>query len=130
MPIASKFGSWAMPIVAKTGNYTCVTADSGTFFTNEGAAGGVTFTLPTNAADHKGWFAEFFTVAAQVLTVASSPTDKLVVHADAAADTIATAATIGQHFTVRSLGATGYLVVSDPSAANAATAVTAVTIVT
>lgn len=115
-------------VIAKTGAYQIDPGDNNAIFTNRGAVAGVTFTLPPNAGLSAGWSCEFYTVAAQVLTVASSPTDTLVVHADAGADTIATAATIGQHLIVIFDG-TGWLVISDPSAASAATAVTAVTLV-
>ena len=37
------------PISTKTANYTVTTADNGTAFNNAGAAGDVTFTLPTPA---------------------------------------------------------------------------------
>jgi hypothetical protein len=67
-------------------------------------------------------------VAAQIIRIASAPTDSLVNHGDAGGDTFATAATIGQHIKVIFDG-TGWLVISDPSSATAATAVTAVTLV-
>jgi len=116
-------------VVAKTTNYTITMGDGGNLFTNTGAGGSVTFTLPVGA-EVAGMVVDFVTTAAQAIVIASSPTDKLVVHADAAADTVTTAATIGQHFTCTSLGAAGWFVQSDPSAASAATAVTAVTIAT
>lgn len=125
----SLFGGWAKPVVAKTAAYTVLESDCGKIFTNRGAAGSVTFTLPKSAPELAGWNCEFFTVAAQAIVIASNPVDTLIVHADALADTVTTAATIGQHFTVICDG-TGMMVVSDPSAASAATAVTAVTLAT
>lgn len=123
-------GNWVQPVVAVSGTARTITAsECGTIFTNRGGGAGVTFTLPVTSSLLTGWYCEFFTVAAQVLTVASSPADNLIVHADATADTIATAATIGQHVKVTCDG-TGWLVQSDPSAASAATAVTAVVIAT
>jgi hypothetical protein len=115
--------------VAKTSAYTVVPADCGTFFTNRGASGSVTFTLPKSSAELAGWWCEFYTAAAQAIVLASTPVDTLIVHADLTADTVTTAATIGQHFKVVCDG-TGFIVISDPSAASAATAVTAVTIAT
>jgi len=53
-------------ITAKTSNYTVLSADKHTFFTNTGAAGGVTFTLPTPAA---GLTYEFYRDANQTVTV-------------------------------------------------------------
>jgi hypothetical protein len=116
-------------VIAKTGNYTVVPGDEGAFFTNRGAAGTITFTLPTNSTITSGWWAEFYTVAAQSIAVASDPADTLITHADATSDSITTAATIGQHIKVVFDG-TGWAVISDPSAATTATAVTAVTIAT
>lgn len=122
-------GNWAQPVAAKTASYTVVAGDCGKLFTNRGAAGSVTFTLPTSATQLAGWWCEFATVAAQAIVLASAPADTLIVHADATADSVTTAATIGQHFKVICDG-TGMLVVSNPSAASAATAVTAVTLAT
>lgn len=124
-------GGFVTEPVAKTAAYTLTARDNGKIFTNRGASGSVTFTLPKISANNrlKGFVAEFFTVAAQAIVIASDPADSLVVHADAAADSITTAATIGQHITVVADG-TAWLVISDPSAASAATAVTAVTLAT
>lgn len=130
MPLKSAFGGSLRPVVAKTASYTILATDNNTLFTNEGAAGTVTFTLPTAADGLKGVWFEFLTVAAQSIAVASTPADKLVVHADAAADSVTTAATIGQNLRVTCIGASGWSVASTPSAASAATAVTAVTIAT
>lgn len=122
-------GNWAQPVEAKTTAYTVTAFDCGKLFTNRGASGSVTFTLPKSSAELNGWWAEFATVAAQAIVVASNAADTLIVHADATADTLTTAATIGQHIKVVCDG-TGMFVVSNPSAASAATAVTAVTLAT
>lgn len=53
-------------IVAKTGNYTVVAADSNTFFTNTGAGAGVNFTLPTAVV---GQIYEFYRDANQTVTI-------------------------------------------------------------
>lgn len=129
MPIKSLFGGWARPVEAKTTAYTVSPFDIGKMFTNRGAGASVTFTLPPSAADLNGWWAEFATVAAFAIVIASNPADTLIVHADATADTVTSAGTIGQHFSVFCDG-TGMIVRSMPSAASAATAVTAVTIAT
>lgn len=73
-------------VLAKTANYTVVAADNNTIFTNQGASGAVTFTLPTIA---KGLRYRFFAEANQNLIVASAAGDTLVVFNDAAADSIA-----------------------------------------
>lgn len=122
-------GGWGYNVQAVTADKTLTIQDGGKFFTNRGASGTVTFTLPKSSAQLKGWTADFFTVAAQAIAVASSPADTLIVHADATADSITTAGTIGQHIKVVCDG-TGFIVVSNPSAASAATAVTAVTLAT
>lgn len=132
MPNKLRFGGWATVVEAKTAAYTVKPRDNGKLFTNRGATGSVTFTLPKLAAgsgNMAGVQFEFFTAAAQAIVIASDPSDSLTVHGDLAADTVTTAATIGQHFRVVSDG-TSWLVISDPSAASAATAVTAVTIAT
>jgi hypothetical protein len=73
--------------VAKTGNYTLVDADAGKMFTNLGAAGAVTFTLPaTPKAMQAFWFRA---VANQNLIVAVSGGDKLLINNDTAADSVA-----------------------------------------
>lgn len=129
MPIKAIGSGWGQPVQAKTGNYTLTYRDCGQLFTNRGAAGTVTFTLPPGNAALAGFWAEFATVAAQAIVIATSPTDTLIVHADATADSVTTAATIGQHFKAIYDG-TGWFLVSNPSAASTATAVTAVTIAT
>jgi hypothetical protein len=130
MPLRALGGGWAKNVVALTAaTKTVSAADCGTVFTNRGSATTCTVTLPPTAALLSGWWCEFYTVAAQAFVITSSPADTLVVHADATADTVTTAATIGQHIQVICDG-TGFLFISDPSAASAATAVTAVTIAT
>ncbi len=79
-------GTWK-DVVAKTANYTVTNADADTLFTNRGAAGAVTFTLPANA--RKGLRFGFFVVADQNVIVASGTADTMVVFNDAAADSIA-----------------------------------------
>src|SRR5262245_9299311 len=130
MPIKYGFGGLLTPVVAKATAYSVLATDCGTLFTNEGAAGSVTFTLPAPSAEQNGVGFEFANVTAQPIVIAVTGNDKLIVHNDAAADTVTTASTIGQHFKVVCVGATGWLVISDPSAASTATAVTAVTIAT
>jgi membrane protein implicated in regulation of membrane protease activity len=115
-------------VIAKTADYTIDPGDCGAVFTNRGAGGTVIFTLPVTTTVQAGWNCEFYTVAAQILRIASSPTDNLINHADVGGDTFSTAATIGQHIRVIHDG-TGWLIISDPSAASAGTAVTAVTLV-
>jgi len=78
-----------MRVVAKTAAYTCKAEESGTVFTNTGASGGVTFTLPTVAAALNGVYYYFFTTVAQVITVASDPSDKMVCDNNATADSLA-----------------------------------------
>lgn len=120
------FGSVVTPAVAKTANYTLTPRDAGKIFTNRGAAGTITFTLPkvTSAAGASlaGFEADFYAVAAQVINVATDPADTLVVHGDAAADSVALAAVIGQHVKVICDG-TGWLLIANPSATDVATPV-------
>ena len=129
MPIKAIGSGWGQPVEAKTAAYSVTVRDCGKLFTNRGAAGSVTFTLPKGNAGIAGFWVEFATVAAQAIVIATDPVDTLIVHADATADSVTTAATIGQHFKAIYDG-TGWFLVSNPSAASAATAVTAVTIAT
>lgn len=119
----------SLVVIAKTASYQIVAGDCGAFFTNRGAGGAVTFTLPDATTIQAGWHCEFYVaIPGSAITIASSPTDRLSVHSDTTADTIASAATVGQHFRVIYDG-TNFLVISDPTSASAATSVTAVTIV-
>lgn len=61
-------------IKAKTADYQIVTVTdpSGTLFTNRGAVGAVTFTLPAVAQGLKGTFYEFRGLANQTFTVAAA----------------------------------------------------------
>lgn len=129
MPHKSIYGHWAQPVEAKTADYTVLPKDGGKLLTNRGAGATVTFTLPPVATVTSGWWCEFATVAAQAIVIATVAVDTLIVHADATADSVTTAATIGQHFKVICDG-TGMFVISNPSAASTATAVTAVTLAT
>lgn len=115
-------------VIPKATAYQIVAGDCGAIFTNRGAAGGVTFTLPSATELQAGWNCEFFNVVAQVITIASTPTDTLIVDSDAGADTIALASQIGQSARVVYDG-TGFLVFPNPSAGTGTTAVRAVTIV-
>lgn len=72
--------------LAKTTAYPVVAADSGTLFTNVGAVGGVTFTLPTLAS---GLSFGFLAVADFAITVASAAGDDMVTVNDASADSVA-----------------------------------------
>lgn len=75
---------------AKTTSYTITPADKcGTLFTNRGAAGAVTFTLPAPTAVPAGTWYEFLGHAAQNIIVAAPTADTLVTLNDAAADSIA-----------------------------------------
>lgn len=56
--------------VAKTAAYTILQGDTGTMYTNSGAAGSVTLTLPASPKD--GTQYDFFCIAAQTLVIAAS----------------------------------------------------------
>jgi hypothetical protein len=117
-------------IINKTASYTVLPSDEGAIFTNRGASGTIVLTLPDSTGGiQSGWFIEYYTCAAQSITVTSATTDTETFHADLTGDSITTAATIGQAGRVIFDG-TSYLVISWPSAASTATAVTAVTLAT
>lgn len=73
-------------VTAKTSNYTVVAADSGTIFTNTGAGGTVTFTLPTSATAGSGWHCWILVTAAQTVAVTAN-SGELVTLNNAAATT-------------------------------------------
>jgi hypothetical protein len=79
---------WKGP-VAKTASYAVTDADNMTLFTNEGAAGAVTFTLP--ASPKKGLKYGFYVVTDQNVIVAANAgsLDSLVVLNDNTADSVA-----------------------------------------
>lgn len=81
------------PIIkAKTAAYQVLTSDHGVFFTNEGAGGSVTFTLPpvTSPTLPPGWNCRFYVAADQSIVVASSGSlDNIYAFNDAAADSVA-----------------------------------------
>jgi hypothetical protein len=77
-------------VLAKTASYTILgTEGSGTIFTNRGAAGAVTFTLPVPRPALAGTEYRFLGHAAQNIIVAAATADTLVTLNDAAADSIA-----------------------------------------
>jgi hypothetical protein len=83
-------------VSAKTANYQMAETDIGVIFTNRGASGAVTFTLPNTSGLNTGWWCEVFAVADQDVTVASyGSSDNIVTFNDAAADSVALA-TVGE----------------------------------
>lgn len=85
-------------IVPKTASYTIKLNQpdrSGTLFTNRGAAGTITFTLPAAAPALSGVFFDFMTIVAQIITVATPVADTLISDNDATADSLSTTARIG-----------------------------------
>lgn len=76
-------------VSAKTANYTIGLTDiCGTIFTNRGAAGAVTFTLPGPTVFASGTWFDFYAIAAQNIVIATATTDTLCVVNDTAADSI------------------------------------------
>lgn len=75
-------------VEAKTADYTLTANDWGKFFTNRGAAGAVTFTLPTAASTAPGFYADFFVVANQNVIVAGTA-GEVVAFNDATANSVA-----------------------------------------
>lgn len=70
-PLGIKWGTKVsvatfIAVSPKTGNYTVLTTDSGTLFTNDGAVGGVEFDLPPTAA---GLTYEFYVQVGHRLTI-------------------------------------------------------------
>lgn len=89
-------------VVDKTANYTVTAAldRNETLFTNRGASGAVTFTLPPPGARYLGWRYEFLSVENQNLIVAGATAGDVVALNDAAANSVAASTTnqkIGAH---------------------------------
>lgn len=124
------FGGFAAPVEAKTAAYTVKMRDCGKIFTNEGAGAGVTFTLPKLGTSLKGFNVEFYSVASQVITVASDPADKLVTDTDTASDTIALANRPGSYLRVVCTGTAWLCIVGLSTPTADGTQVRPVTIVT
>src|SRR5262245_35231643 len=84
-------------VVGKSADYTIKTnADApGTTFTNKGAGGAVTFTLPAPVRALLGWYYRFKVVVDQTVTVQTATADTLLALNDLAADSVA-ASTGGQ----------------------------------
>jgi predicted flavoprotein YhiN len=75
-----------VPVSAKTAAYTCTAADSGTLFTNTGASGSVTFTLPAVATSTGVWYR--FAITADYEVVITAPANVMVAFNDATATSI------------------------------------------
>lgn len=93
-------------VIPKTASYTVKVADSGTEFTNTGAAGTITFTLPAllDANSNpvcKGVLYRFTTIAAQAIAVARAGSDTVVFYNDAAHGTATTTTKVGLTLEVR-----------------------------
>ena len=110
---APGLGGWRA-VIAKTSNYTVLEGDNGTFFTNLGAAGAVTFTLPA-VANCKGQRYGFYVAADQNVIVASAAANGLITFNNAAASSVAyqTAGNkLGGFFEVIGLSATKWMVIA------------------
>ena len=75
-------------VTAKTANYTFTNTDWGGIFTNRGATGGITFTLPAVSATPVGAYVEVFVAANQDVTVASTA-DEMITFNDIDANAVA-----------------------------------------
>lgn len=76
-------------VVALTASTTLSNYDLGKTFTNRGASGSVTITLPTASGDNAGGEIRVRVVADQTVVVNSATNDKIVIFNDAAADSVA-----------------------------------------
>lgn len=79
-------GGW-VDIVAKAANYTVTELDNNVFFTNRGASGAVTFTLP--ALPKKFLRFGFYVAADQTVTIAGAVDNQMIAFNDLDADSIA-----------------------------------------
>ena len=72
--------------IAKTTAYQILVSDNGTIFTNKGATGSVTFTLPAIAPFYRF---RFYVIANQTIIVASKEGSNMVTPNNAAANQVA-----------------------------------------
>lgn len=99
------------PVFVKTGNYTVLSTDSPSTFTNEGAAGQVILTLPTAVA---GLTITAYVQAAQNLRVLATGSETVRVGATVSgAAGYAEAATVGNALTLRAINATEWVAISN-----------------
>lgn len=68
-------------VEAKTAAYTVLPSDTGKIFTNRGATGSVTFTLPA-PADNNGMYVTFYAIADFAIVIASATADTMVIPTD------------------------------------------------
>lgn len=82
--------STGRPVIeAKTSSYTMTPLDECKIFTNRGAGGAVTFTLPVVTTLPVGWSVSVVAVAGQNVVIASNGSnDNIVTFNDAGADSI------------------------------------------
>lgn len=90
-------GGMKRSIIAKAANFTIdPTAEPcGTIYTNRGASGTITGTLPAPSQALKGWHCRVLTIVAQIVTIATTTVDTLITDNDATADSLSTTARIG-----------------------------------
>ena len=82
-------GTIEREVIALTASTTLSNYDLGKTFTNRGASGSVTITLPTPSGDNKGGEIRVRVVADQTVVVDCATADKIVIFNDAAADSVA-----------------------------------------
>jgi hypothetical protein len=88
MPNKLLFGGWAKPAKALIANYSIKPRDCGTIFTNRGATGVITLTLPKVQAGLNGFWCEVVCQDTDDIIVAADAVDTLMASADAAADSV------------------------------------------
>lgn len=126
MPTKTVYGGWAHPHEAVTASRNVSEFASGTTFTNRGAAGTVTLTLPAAGPALAGWNIRVIRLAAQSLVVQTTALDTLVISADAAADSV-TIATIGHGVEIWCDGTQFYALLLPGAAATIISGVTVAT---
>ena len=81
-------GGYQRTIEAKAANYTLTSDDMGKIFTNRGASGEVTFTLPDASSAFSGAHVTILPIAAQKTTITTATADVLITAGDAEADSV------------------------------------------
>lgn len=84
-----RMGKTEREVVAIAASATLSNFDLGKTFTNRGATGSVTITLPTPSGDNAGGEIRVRVVADQTVVVNCATNDKIVIFNDAASDSVA-----------------------------------------
>lgn len=100
-------------VEAKTADHTITLADNGKTFSNFGATGTVTFTLPTLDASTDGFEVGFIVGASQIIYLDPEASDQIRPTCDSVGDRLANAGNRGESVRLRSYGLNTWAIVAE-----------------